>query len=43
MVDVDIRISIHLKEKLACAVDKRLWVISNLKIVSTAEIIINTE
>ena len=28
MVDIDICISSHLKEELAWAVDKRLWVIS---------------
>ena len=31
MVDADVRILNHLKEELAWAVDKRLWVISNLK------------
>ena len=30
MVDIDIRISSHLKEKLAWAVDKQLWIISDL-------------
>ena len=28
MVDVDVRVSSHLKEELAWAVDKRLWIIS---------------
>ena len=28
MVDVDVRVSGHLKEQLAWAVDKRLWVIN---------------
>ena len=31
VVDVDVHISSYLKEELAWAVDKRLWVISNLK------------
>ena len=30
MVDVDVRILSHLKEELAWAVDKRLWVISTI-------------
>ena len=30
MVDVDIRVSSHLKEELAWAIDKRLWVISTI-------------
>ena len=30
MVDVDVCISSHLKEEQACAVDKRLWVISTI-------------
>ena len=28
MAHIDIHVSSHLKEELACAVDKRLWVIS---------------
>ena len=28
MVDVDVHVSSHLKEELAWAVDKRLWIIS---------------
>ena len=31
MVDIDVRILSHLKEEVAWAVDKQLWVISNLK------------
>ena len=31
VVDVDVHVSSHLKEELAWAVDKRLWVISTLK------------
>ena len=31
MVDVDVYVSSHLKEELACAVDKRLWIISTIK------------
>ena len=30
MVDIDICVSSHLKEELAWAVDKRLWVISTI-------------
>ena len=30
VVDVDIRVSSHLKEELVWAVDKRLWVISTI-------------
>ena len=30
MVDVDVHISSHLKEELAWAADKRLWVISTI-------------
>ena len=30
VVDVDVRISSYLKEELAWAVDKRLWVISTI-------------
>ena len=30
MVDIDVRVSSHLKEKLAWAVDKRLQVISTI-------------
>ena len=30
VVNVDVRISSHLKEELAWAVDKRLWVISTI-------------
>ena len=31
MVDVDVRVSSHLKEELAWPVDKQLWVICYLK------------
>ena len=30
MVDVDVHLSRHLKEELACAAGKRLWVISTI-------------
>ena len=30
MVDVDIRVSSHLKEELTWPIDKRLWVISTI-------------
>ena len=30
MVDVDVHVSSHLKEELAWAADKRLWVISTI-------------
>ena len=30
VVDIDVRISSHLKEELAWAVDKRLWIISTI-------------
>ena len=30
VVDVDVRISSHLKEELTWAIDKRLWVISTI-------------
>ena len=29
MVDVDVHVSSHLKEELAWAVDKQLWIISS--------------
>ena len=32
MVDMDIRVSSHLKEELAWAEDKRLWVINIIKL-----------
>ena len=31
VVDVDVRVSSHLKEELTWAIDKRLWVISTIK------------
>ena len=30
VVDVDVRVSSHLKEELTWAIDKRLWVISTI-------------
>ena len=30
MVDIDVRVSSHLKEELAWAVDKQLWVIGSI-------------
>ena len=33
MVDVDVRVSSHLKEELTWAIDKRLWVISTIMLL----------
>ena len=30
VIDVDVRVSSHLKEELTWAIDKRLWVISTI-------------
>ena len=37
MVDVDIRISSHLKEELAWAIDKRLQVISTIMLLKNSK------
>ena len=37
MVDVDVRISNHLKEKLSWAIDNRLWVISTIMLFKTSK------
>ena len=37
MVDVDVRVSSHLKEELARAVDKWLWVISTIMLCKTTK------
>ena len=36
MVDVDVYLSSHLKEELAWAVDKWLWVISAIMLLKTS-------
>ena len=33
MVDIDVRVSNHLKEELTWAIDKWLWVISNYNVI----------
>ena len=33
VVDVDVRVSSHLKEELAWAIDKRLWIISAITLL----------
>ena len=37
MVDVDVCISSHLKEELAWAIDKRLWVISTIMLFKNSK------
>ena len=37
MVDVDVRVSSHLKEELAWAVHKRLWVISTIMLLKNSK------
>ena len=37
MVDVDVRVSSHLKEELAWATDKQLWVISTIMVFKSTK------
>ena len=37
MVDVDVRVSSHLKEELTWAIDKRLWVISTIMLFKNSK------
>ena len=40
MIDIDVRISSHLKEELTWAIDKRLRVISTIMLFKTARVLI---
>ena len=37
MVDVDVRVSSHLKEELTWAIDKQLWVISTIMLFENSK------
>ena len=37
VVDVDVRVSSHLKEELTWAIDKRLWVISTIMLFKNSK------